>query len=1099
MRTRAQRRWTAFSVALLACALLCAPGQAGAAKSPRVVVKPKPGQQITHHPVRLVVRAGPETGDLRARLNGVAIGRHFLVQRRGRRVLSVSNSHGLHHGRNVLKVVARTRNGTRVRRSTVRFSVAHRRPLAGAGRDRRIVRDSRVELRGRVVEHPKGRSGDRVRWQIVDAPRGSRFGRGSASSSSAKAQSSGLEGANSLTPSFRPDVHGTYTLKMTAGSGAAATSDNVLLHAVHPSPLVEIHTAIPPTTENPRPGIQVGDTIYRAPYLRNVGGVGTYTEPGQNVPHYTALLQVVMLNRTTLELGENVTYGDCLDVGDNASHSCRIGDNGEPFQVDMEDDIKFLSDSYNSPLIIVNSLPGTLSPEAQGWAHDNTYEAALGPLSTIGFPASHAEDGSAQGDIDVAARLSNAPVGSLSMISVLGLDPGEADLAIIPGGGMNGWLTHDNNDLPAYGFVPGAREQFDTRSVSDCDAAADTCTVSQTIGSAGDPDPSQPVQNGQGGYLVSVYDRLTLRRLVADFFFTVGLPSGSTHQVQGMADFLHTYRGAHGENLVVVTSAHTPGQPQPNHLVDASVPTADWSALTDEIVALGGTRHAFNTAASTPGTDYTLIGHGSYRGGVGSEAIGPIGTCSGTQPDPAIICADARFRGALAPDQTSMFAPTNVSAAGAAPEKLLELILREPDQTWPLDDDPGASNALRYIGQFLGIGFDPRAAYWTQSMSASDAGILLDKLQCDVTNHSCASTPRMPGTPPDPPNDFNATDFNHAMGQLIDELGYVQTVRNYLDHLAYPLGDSQATDPWEEAQTLENNLTQQLKNLDDEASVEFDALGLLKSLADVAGLLLGVPDAGTLAASAAKAMRAVATATEFAKVFVDADYGGEPGAPIDSGNIQANKLGERLQAEAQATATSFKRMGDIIVSDWSKLQELGKNGRAGCNPVPGGCDEGYEEYGWTGAIGTSAADATETALEQTIHQHLVPGEFAFPVWNTGVSAAPCDQPCIPPDPVQQSDCGYYNPFNSAPRLAWFQALEVLDPSGVSSRWRTWLSLARSGLTYGWASDDLLRRMFDPHYINPDTDPPHGLYMSPADFFPSARPPYDGGGECSWSE
>ena len=660
------------------------------------------------------------------------------------------------------------------------------------------------------------------------------------------------------------------------------------------------------------------------------------------------------------------------------------------------------------------------------------------------------------------------------------MDPGGADIAITPGGGMDGWLTHDNNDLPAYGFVPGAREQFDTRLVSDCDGSAGTCRVWQSLGPGGDPDPNETLNNGRGGYLVSAYYRLTLRRLDAAFFTTAGNPSGSTAQVQEMAQFLNTYRAPHGENLVMVTSVHTPGQPQPQDLVDASVPVAAWSALTDEIAALGGTKHRFNTAASTPGTDYTLIGHGSYLGGAGSESIGP----------------NARIRGALAPDLQSMFAPTNVSTAGAAPEKLLDLIIREPDPTWPLDDDRGASNALTWIGHFLGLGYDVRAAYWTTSMGATQALGLVSTLQCDTTKFECAATPRMPKDPPAAPNDFNATDFNHAMSQLIDELGYVARVREYLTHLAYPLGDETAVDPWEAAATLENNLTQQLKNLTDQANVAFDGLAFLKSLADVAGLLLGVPDAGTLAATAAKAFKAVATGSEFAKVFVDAKYGGSPGAPIDSGNIQANKLGERLQAEANATATSFTRMGDIIVSDWSKLQELGMNGHAGCNPVPGGCEPGYEEFAWTDGVGGLIADATSKALEQTIHQHLVPGAFGFPVWNTGLSN-PCDQPCSPPVPADQADCGYYKPVLGRPEACLVPGAGGARSIGCEP------ALANVSLCGPQWSQIRLgfgrfpRADVDPDHRDPDTGKRDALNMAPEDFFPAARPPYDGGGECSW--
>ena len=208
MTARAQRGRVGVAVLSAAagfacCAFLIVSGEAAASAS--VVVKPKPGQEITHHPVRFVVRAGPEAEDLKARLNGVRIGRDFLVTRRGRRVLSISNSHGLRHGSNVLKVVARTHRGTVVRRSTVRFTVAHKRPLAGAGRDRRIARGDRIKLKGGVVEHPDGPRGDRVRWTVVRAPRGSRLRRGDAAAKPvSSAGSVGLRSATSTKPTFNP-------------------------------------------------------------------------------------------------------------------------------------------------------------------------------------------------------------------------------------------------------------------------------------------------------------------------------------------------------------------------------------------------------------------------------------------------------------------------------------------------------------------------------------------------------------------------------------------------------------------------------------------------------------------------------------------------------------------------------------------------------------------------------------------------------------------------------------------------------------------------------------------------------------------------------
>ena len=61
-RGLASPRSLAASIAL-ACLRPIAPGMAAAA--PSVVIKPSPGQHVTNHPFRLIVRAGPESGDLR--------------------------------------------------------------------------------------------------------------------------------------------------------------------------------------------------------------------------------------------------------------------------------------------------------------------------------------------------------------------------------------------------------------------------------------------------------------------------------------------------------------------------------------------------------------------------------------------------------------------------------------------------------------------------------------------------------------------------------------------------------------------------------------------------------------------------------------------------------------------------------------------------------------------------------------------------------------------------------------------------------------------------------------------------------------------------
>src|SRR4051812_9630518 len=84
----------------------------------RLVVSPRSGatEDGTAH---LRVRAG-ERATLTARLNGRDISKDFDATRRGVRTLDASVSHGLRHGRNVLRVTVQRPTGA-TRRRTVRF------------------------------------------------------------------------------------------------------------------------------------------------------------------------------------------------------------------------------------------------------------------------------------------------------------------------------------------------------------------------------------------------------------------------------------------------------------------------------------------------------------------------------------------------------------------------------------------------------------------------------------------------------------------------------------------------------------------------------------------------------------------------------------------------------------------------------------------------------------------------------------------------------------------------------------------------------------------------------------------------------------------
>jgi hypothetical protein len=322
---------------------------------------------------------------------------------------------------------------------------------------------------------------------------------------------------------------------------------------------------------------------------------------------------------------------------------------------------------------------------------------------------------------------------------------------------------------------------------------------------------------------------------------------------------------------------------------------------------------------------------------------------------------------------------------------------------------------------------------------------------------------------------FSADGFTKAQEQLKLELAYVASVRSYLSKLAYPSGVEKEK-AWADAKTLQDTLTGQVNQINEEAELSFDAFGLVKGLLETAAAAVGLSEEAELTA---EYIEVAAASTELAKTVFEARYDGSSELDRDP-TIVADNLAVELIRQADQTSNTFIRLGDIIVSDWSKLQEVGTYG--GCIAAEDACGQGHEEFAYSPAAKTLAAQVTERAMDRVIHEELVPLDGSFPVWDTGVPAAP---------QYTQFFCRDANyTFEGAPRLAWFRALESFDPSGGPGVWRTFLSVHRSGSTYGWLPDSVLKNMFDP--ADPDW-----LGIDPLDFMLRYRGTYVPGVTCWW--
>ncbi len=564
-------RASGFGICLLlgAAALLpvggaASPEPAGAKskQGKRVIVRPKSGKRVRRYPVRAVVKGRDGLFDLKATLNGKGIAGAFGPKRKGKRTARLSRSLGLKRGRNVLRVKARRKIGQRRRKAKVAFFVNHKRPLAGAGQDRRIVEGEKFRLRGQALPYPnkpRARAKGRVkyRWRITKAPRQSSF-HDDAAASSARVADEPLSKPVARRPGFTPDVRGQYRFKLHVTDGGRSSSDEVRLNAVPPTPFVPVQTV---STSSP-PAIRVGNVPYVA------------EQPESGSPW----MQVLVLDRATLGYVSNKTYG-CN--GGSCSQSAS----------QVADDLAKLDDTK---LVIAAS---------QG-AEDDFMSPASYPqaLAPIGFPK-----------LD-PRPFEDARAGTVSAIGVPGLPAGQADVRFDPGGepgggNLGGHLIPDQ--FFNYTWLPENRPLYDTResqwtsggfgNVMEIDGRK---IESDAVGEA-------------GAFQVVVLDGLTLK-LIDDKTYLTGCIDDAQCSTTYVDEMRKRLQQVTPGQLVFITSMlDDPDSLQP--VGPDTDPTA-WNQLASAIADLGGSRHTFFEATAEKGASYTLVGWGGAGEANGEES-----------------------------------------------------------------------------------------------------------------------------------------------------------------------------------------------------------------------------------------------------------------------------------------------------------------------------------------------------------------------------------------------------------------------------------------------------------------------------------------------
>ncbi|MBS1890296.1 MAG: hypothetical protein JST59_03320 [Actinobacteria bacterium] len=1046
----------------------------GSGKSRRAIASPRPGQQIKTNSLRLIVNAGPEREDLRAKLNGVAIGRRFGVnQKRHRRYLSASLVDGLRRGKNTLVVWVRQKYG-RYRKSKVTFVVAHGKPMASAGQDVSLAVGSEVELHGQVllpeakVEPAKAGAsaagdgapgasssswaevaagGNEVEWSIVDAPPDSHLTMPLATIVPADGQPTGLEEAHTLSPMFVPDAPGTYELKMIVRGPSGTSVDHVDGIVGPETPLLTFNTEVKAGDNNSRPAVRVGPETFPAPYMRTAGGTKNYAGTGPEGTQYKAIWQVISLDRTTLEPKWNRTYGLCRSGSSGSWSTCRLAESGAgaglPVPANLNED---LAATTNAELIVAASHAGSeWAPPAEG----NFVEKNFAP---IGFPK--------ENDPEIGAQIVAAKAGEMAGVGIKGLSQGEAKIMAGTGTpGMSGYLTADGSaPQPHYGFISSQRIPFDTRASSSC--SAETCTVTQQIGGGSTATGAQgSVPADKGGYLIAGYNRLTLKPIESRTFVTTvpyeepegnrGPPRKALEEIPGYLAGL-----ASKNAIVMITSIH--GNKQPKK-VFYQHGTPNWKQVMNEVVKLGGTREEFVKGLSTPGADYSLVGLANLPEGAGPESS----------------TAGARLRGFFSPDNDSLYGPESVNPNSKPASLLMAEVLRAPGtEAWPGENEPEVMKAMAYIGTPTILGADPRYSYWHRIETEGEA---------ERARHEAEAVTYKDG------QGFSPAAFTKAMAYLKTELGMVAKARGFEAVLASPAGGGK--EAWGTAFQLSTELSDLQKKLEAQAKAKASIGQFFNQLLQA---VLTAAGQGEIVAALKYAEEIATTGQLGAEIYNTLNSGAE-GKP--SQEVEAATLANKLAAQAVENEESIQRFFDILISDWSKLQVVGTVG--GCNPNKDcGPNREYIEFAYEPGWAKAAKISAKQAAERELYTRLVP--LVFPIWKL--------EPMTDRTETDLSSHFYCHdtsyPLYRAPQKAYFKSPAEYS---TNAEWgpypplfyRVYLAVRRDGLTYGYPSEAILNKMFNPlETVGSETA---GLEMNPGDFMREGNriAPYYGPYECEW--
>ena len=785
------------------------------------------------------------------------------------RSVNIDADNGLRPGVNVVQVRALDRRAGTYQTRRLRVTMPSTTPVAGAGPSRRTSV-------GRAVSLDAGRSvaagaAHRLHyhWTIVKAPRGSR---------------ARVLRATRAKPLLRPDRPGRYTLRVTVRQGRAVARRSggvgrarVLCAANGPSSDV---TMVLATVKGGPIGVPV-QTITRENGAFGVQvGVPGADDGGSFYPVTTAsdALELVVLDRHTLT---GPSPGTVTSYDNNAKQAGML-----------EAAVKALPTGPDAPLVIITKPDATVSEPSDPDAA-NSITAALNAIGVASVPATVSTGTAACGGPRQCSSFSaigipGIPVGQGHLNPGLaGVGSGQAQ------GGLNGYFQKDLTGTmtrPAgYVFTNTERVSFDTG-----DPTSDPAVVTVGPGNATGTSPYTSTKLGVPGFFVVILDAgsLALRKQETFTADAGGLTS---------MDALLTSVIGDPSALVIVRSIGSVAR------VSNGTTVGPWDAVAGDLQGLGGSQFYLDALNGGSSSHYAQVGPGGQAGTYPSPWTQVSSTEHNVTDPSAPQTYIGRLTGLLARNTSAQFYPDESTPPDTPLGGSLPGIISLPSSPWPDRDTAGDQAALTCITANVnpnGGLQTPIESNYTNQNDVNNWSGWAAALYTSRLNYQALTSPPANCT------GFSSTDLTAVRDQLNREWNAVPAVWAFINNMQKALINSQGNAS--QITTVANDVNASVQA---SSQVTYDQAAILS---DMLWVLSTIP-----------VVNGVADPLNFLAgglgIVSDLNVGTGGSDQMADVTTFVPQLASTLQSNIQQSIEGLNSVGDMLVSDWTKLQTAAQN------------------------------------------------------------------------------------------------------------------------------------------------------------------------------